>query len=429
MKRSDWQNAFGETPDYFRRQLTSTLNGLEAGKMKKRYKISTVLIAAVLAVMMIVGAGVAAGNLGVFDMLNTADPIVPLEGAENMVETNLGSVENEFVKLSVEEAVYDGQGAIVQLRLSPKDTEKYALLNDMLQDTPEDIYDIERVPAKVPEGRQTLQGDSGEMEIVNEKGNISMSLNGENIEIPSTLEEAAERKIPVYVEDGTLYYADQFDFKIKGRKDGKEIVHYWVGAETIGVDAENAEAMGEEIFLNTWNAEEQPDGSVIIWAKGTANQAMEDEIQLKFKCGIYRGADAQETTVDELTVNLKRHTGNRNVTLVPTGDGTGERFQVLTGSISFSKVQGYLTVDYVYEQAEEEEMGITFKIYDAEGNQIAMGSGQTIELTAEDGSAYYHQIDEIQSFEEIPEKFWLEAKVIGEDKTLGRVECEAVPAE
>ena len=39
MKRSDWQNAFGETPDYFRRQLTSTLNGLEAGKMKKRYKI------------------------------------------------------------------------------------------------------------------------------------------------------------------------------------------------------------------------------------------------------------------------------------------------------------------------------------------------------------------------------------------------------
>ena len=74
-------------------------------------------------------------------------------------------------------------------------------------------------------------------------------------------------------------------------------------------------------------------------------------------------------------------------------------------------------------------MGITFKIYDAEGNQIAMGSGQTIELTAEDGSTYYHEIEEIQSFEEIPEKFWLEAKVIGEDETLGRVECEAVLAE
>ena len=429
MKRSDWQNAFGETPDYFRHQLTSTLNGLEAGKMKKRYKVSTVLIAAVTAAMLIVGAGVAAGNLGVFDMLDTADPIVPLEGAENMVETNLGSVENEFVKLSVEEAVYDGQGAIIQLRLSPKDAEKYALMNAMLQDTPEDIYDIERVSTKVPEGRQTLKDDSGELEIINENGKISVLLNGESIEIPSTLEEATERKIPVYVEDGTLYYADQFDFKIKGRKDGKEIVRYWVGAETMGVDAENAEAMGEEIFLNTWNAKEQPDGSVIIWAKGTANQAMEDEIQLKFKCGIYRGDDAQEIALDELTVNLKRHTGNRNVTLVPTGDGTGERFQILTGSISFSKVQGYLTVDYLYEQAEDEEMGITFKIYDAEGNQIAMGSGQTIELTAEDGSTYYHEIEEIQSFEEIPEKFWLEAKVIGEDETLGRVECEAVPAE
>ena len=429
MKRSDWQNAFGETPDYFRRQLTSTLNGLEAGKMKKRYKISTVLIAAVLAVMMIVGAGVAAGNLGVFDILNTADPIVPLEGAENMVETNLGSVENEFVKLSVEEAVYDGQGAIVQLRLSPKDTEKYALLNDMLQDTPEDIYDIERLPVKVHEGRQTMEDEMGVLEIINEGGQVQVTLNGENMEIPTSLEEANEEHIFIYEKDGTYYYSDMFQFSVKGRKDGKALIGYGINAETLGEDAEKAEALGEELFINSWNAEEQPDGSVIIWGSGSADQPMDDEIQLKVNCQIYLDGNTHALPLDELVVNLTRRAENQSVELIPEGDGKGERFEILTGSITFSKVRGYLILDYTYEQAKDEEMGITFKIYDAEGNQIAMGSGQTIELTAEDGSTYYQQIEEIQSFEEIPEKFWLEAKVIGEDKTLGRVECEAVPAE
>ena len=33
---------------------------------------------------------------------------------------------------------------------------------------------------------------------------------------------------------------------------------------------------------------------------------------------------------------------------------------------------------------------------------------------------------EMQSFAEVPETIYLEAKVIGEDRTLGRVECRLI---
>ena len=141
MNQREWQNAFGDVPDTFRHQLRSTLNGLEEVKMKKRTKVSTLLIAAALAVALLAGAGIAATKLGVFHMLDTAEPILPLEGAEALVGTNLGTVENDVAKLTVEQAVFDGQGALVQLRIAPKDAEKYVMFDSMLQDANAELFE------------------------------------------------------------------------------------------------------------------------------------------------------------------------------------------------------------------------------------------------------------------------------------------------
>ena len=95
MKRADWQRAFGEVPEDFHLRLRSTLNGLEEKEMKKKRNLTLTLLAAALIVALLAGAGIAASKLGVFDMLKkTADPIVPLEGAQELVGTNLGSAEN-----------------------------------------------------------------------------------------------------------------------------------------------------------------------------------------------------------------------------------------------------------------------------------------------------------------------------------------------
>ena len=154
MKRTDWQNAFGEVPEDFHLRLRSTLDGLEERYMKKRKNYTAILLAAALIVALLAGAGVAASQLGVFHMLDSADPIVPLEGAQELVGTNLGSVENDLVKLTVEEAVFDGQGALVQLRIAPKDADRYVLFDSMLQDAPEELFETERVPVELAKGEQ-----------------------------------------------------------------------------------------------------------------------------------------------------------------------------------------------------------------------------------------------------------------------------------
>ena len=104
------------------------------------------------------------------------------------------------------------------------------------------------------------------------------------------------------------------------------------------------------------------------------------------------------------------------------GNAFGERFEIVNCSLVCTKVRGYMKIEYHYQQAPVgEELGIDFRMYDAEGNRINIGGGGQWE---ENGLWRWQM--EMQSFEEIPETIFLEAKVIGEDKTLGRVECKLV---
>ena len=410
MKRTDWQNAFGEVDEDFHLRLRSTLNELEETDMKNRKNLAVIILAAALIVALLAGAGIAASQLGVFHMLDSADPIVPLEGAQELVGTNLGAVENDLVKLTVEEAVFDGQGALVQCRLSPRDTERYAMFNSFMQDAPEEEYITETVPAEVAEGSQEIETDDGVYTIINEAEH-SLLFNGVPIEFPASWDAAQAANIPVYEENGAIYYGDYREYRVLGRRDGRQTIDYWISVYT-GDD---------RIELDAYDAEGQADGSVLVWCSGFADEKLDaEEIEVHVIGEI--SVDGVDTMLDEIAFTLPKTDAERRCSLQPVGEGKGERFEILSGSIAFTKVRAYMQLDYRYEQAEKgEEMGIDFRLYDGDGNRITTGAGNCTEV---DG--IWHWNMEMQSFAEIPETIWLEAKVIGEDKTLGRVECRLI---
>ena len=410
MKRTDWQNAFGEVDEDFHLRLRSTLNELEETDMKNRKNLAVIILAAALIVALLAGAGIAASQLGVFHMLDSADPIVPLEGAQELVGTNLGAVENDLVKLTVEEAVFDGQGALVQLRIAPKDADKYVMFDSMLQDAPEEEYITETVPAEVAEGSQEIETDDGVYTNINEAEH-SLLFNGVPIEFPASWDAAQAANIPVYEENGAIYYGDYREYRVLGRRDGRQTIDYWISVYT-GDD---------RIELDAYDAEGQADGSVLVWCSGFADEKLDaEEIEVHVIGEI--SVDGVDTMLDEIAFTLPKTDAERRCSLQPVGEGKGERFEILSGSIAFTKVRAYMQLDYSYEQAEKgEEMGIDFRLYDGDGNRITTGAGNCTEV---DG--IWHWNMEMQSFAEIPETIWLEAKVIGEDKTLGRVECRLI---
>ena len=421
MKRTDWQSAFGEVPEDFHLRLRSTLNGLEEKDMKKRKNLTVTLLAAALIVALLAGAGIAASQLGVFHMLDSADPIVPLEGAQELVGTNLGSVENELVKLTVEEAVFDGQGALVQLRIAPKDAERYVLFDSMLQDAPEELFETERVPVELEEDEQEFEMDGKMIRIVNGE-DVHLLVDGVEAAIPGSAEEALAQNLPIYMADGRVYYADMEEYRVLGSRDGREILGYWPLIRVEG-ESEDAEALGLENFFDTMDAEYQADGSVIVWASGYVEEPLNVDA-LTISCGAKVYQDEKTIELDALTLKLPRSEEERRVRIEPVGDGTGERFKILSGSIALTKVRAYMQLDYSYKQAETgEEMGIDFRIYDADGERITTGSGG---CTPDADGSTFHMVREMQSFAEVPETIWLEAKVIGEEKTLGRVECRLI---
>lgn len=139
MKKKDWQRAFGQPDEAFHQAFTEALAQLEEPNRKKRYRLSTLLVAAVLLTLAFAGAALATSGFGIFSRASVS----PLEGAEALVETNLGATANELVRLTVEEAVRDDDEAVVLLRLTPLDPAHYALFNDWMETTPEGVYLLE----------------------------------------------------------------------------------------------------------------------------------------------------------------------------------------------------------------------------------------------------------------------------------------------
>lgn len=389
----------------------------EEESMKKRYKFSTVLVAAVLLVAVLAGTAFAASMLGIFDFFKDHDhPIIPLEGAEEMVATNLGISENEFATLTVEEAVFDGQGVLVQMRLTPK-SDNYVMYDNFSTSSP--LVDSQFAPKKIEEGTQ----DIWHWTVVNEGNDKRLLENGVELEIPTSLEEAHEKDLPVYLDKGVLYDADQLSIVSAEPTDGRKLMDYRTG---VRVEIDGMLDTEHLMPIATVSHEGQEDGSVIIRTSCFAEEPLNvDSVRIHCSAQVSTEDYDEAIELEEIDISLTQSGEKRTVKVMPIGDGKGERFEILSGSIAFTKVRGYFNVNYAYEQAETgEDMGITFRVYDADGNKITTGSG-TASVEPDENGVHWCSM-EMQSFDEIPESIWLEAKVIGMDKTLGRVECRLV---
>lgn len=370
MNRRDWQGIYGGAPEDFRRGLRAALDGLkEDENMGNRggRRLAAVLIAAAVAILALTGGALAARELGLFKLLtDMAMPIVPLPGAEEMVETELGSVENDLVRLTVEEAAYDGQGALVQLRFAPKvDAAQFALTSDALD-------------AAWENGTYLCEEDGA----------------------------------------GARYTL--------GRSDGR-------GEIACGAVVTLVSADGGEIYMDSWRGEEREDGSIVLLASGMAEQPLGERVTLRVEpvvrlrvqwdargadgAWIEAGWDAYEShELAAIEAPMRLSVAKRYLELIP--QNKLERVEVLRAGVCQTPIRSYLTIEYSYEPLPEEDMGMSFRIYDAQGSEISTGGGAGTERA--DGKRYWTFA--LQSFGEIPEALELEAKVI-DGTPLGRIIC------
>ena len=345
-----------EPPEGYEAHIERKLDSLmkEDMIMKRRYKVSTMLLAAALVTLALAGAALAARELKLFSAPHGA--LVSSDGTEDRVVTGLGSAENELVRVTVEEALYDGKTIAALISIVPQNPEGDAMLGyaDSWTDS-NDVYDLD-----------ILEADGV----------------------------------------GTQY-------RLLGRKDGKRIITFGSNllvngdvVEEMAADVLGDGKGGEQIWLR-YGLEELGDNPVI-------------HCELRALTGVF-GDDGNRQTLS-VSFDLSRVADERTFEIVPIGDGTGERFEILRGYITFAKAMTYMTLDYSYTQGPGEEMGIDFRLFDADENLIDADNGFFDELGGND----WRLIDELEAVENIPETIILEAKVIGEDRTLGRVECQLV---
>lgn len=414
MKRQDLQRAFGDAPDEFRLRLRQTLDGLEERKMKQRYKLSTVLIAAVLLIAVLAGAGIAANELGVFHLLtDTAIPIFPLEGAEEMVSTNLGSVENEYATFSVEQAVFDGQGLLIQCRLTPKDTEKYVLFDAFMQNIDTEQYIVEESHDEIDVDEYGWSSDEGEYLLTKKNGEWEFTLNGEKAEMAGSIEEACERGMMFFEQDGKVYYS-YTNCNVLGRKDGKEILDYWVHGYT----------EDDLVTLDTGDVREEEDGSIIWWMSGMAYDVIDaKEVTVNVGANVQLGNETY--AMDEISFTLDKSEQERKYSIVPEDDSLEECFPGFSGSMVFTKVRGYLKLECDLSAGDDSDadlFDVDYRLYNLDGTEINVGSGGGFE---ENGKQVWYM--EMQSVEEVPEAIILEARNVENGKiTMAKVECKIV---
>lgn len=362
MNNKDFRAAVPDMPLSFARKMDETLERIENMEMKKRKFTPRALIICAVLVVTLIGSAIAATEYRVFDFLWHMNP---LEGAEDLIETNVGVYENEYVRVAIEEAAYDGQGVMLYIRATPLKPDTHPLYST-ITDTAND---------------------------------------------------------PDWVYKYTEYEDGSGMSEFLGRADGKEFVSFGV---SITVKDEN----GKEIWLDSWDAKEDADGSVILYADGFSDEKLGETAVLTAKVRTHLCApDATRKTSfpeGEITHTMLKTDDARNYKLIPVSTEDAPHFDLLGGSISFTPVRGYMTIQYAYQEREDEPMGVTMKPCMPDGTEITVGSGGWTLLGEENGFDIIEELSEIQSYETLPETITIRVKVIGEGRYLCDVECKVV---
>ena len=116
MKR-DWDKAFAETPELFHRKLEDTLCEIEEGRcVKKRYKVGTLVLAALLVLALAGGIAVAASR-GVFGQLGdelTGDQYALLDGVASSIGQTAATSDGR-ISVELSQSYYTGDELFVGL--------------------------------------------------------------------------------------------------------------------------------------------------------------------------------------------------------------------------------------------------------------------------------------------------------------------------
>lgn len=362
MNNKDFRSSVPDMPLSFARKMDETLERIENmnGK-KRRIKPRALIIAAVLLVTLI-GSAIAATQYRVFDFLWH---MKPLEGAEKLIQTDIGCFENEYLRVDIEEAAYDGQGVLLRLHAAPLKPDTHPLFSGLADTENDPDWVYRHTEFEDGSGMVELLGRADGKEYVTVS--VSVTVTDENGREIWLDEWDAEKD----ADGGVILYADGFG-------DGK---------------------LGESAVLK---AEVR-----------SSLRASDTTVKTVFPTG-------------EITYTMPKTDVTRNYRLVPVSTEDVSHFDLIEGKISFTPVRGYMTISYAYQEREDEPMGVTMKPMMPDGTEITVGGGEWNILGEENGFEIYEELSEIQSYETMPETITIRVKVIGEARYLCDVECRVI---
>ena len=373
MNNQDFKASIPDMPLSFARKMDETLERIENKEMKKRKMSPRTLIICAVLMVTVIGSAIAATEYRVFDFLWH---MKALEGAEKLIQTNIGKVENEYVRVEIEEALYDGQGVLLQLRAAPVKPDMHPLYSSLM-DTEND---------------------------------------------------------PDWVYQYTEHWNGSGTYEFAGRTDGKEFVTFGVSVtvkdengKEIWLDAWDAkkEADGSVILYADGFSNEKLGETATLTAQVRSSISAPDATKIT------------ELPTETIIYTLPKVNVTRNYKLIPVSTEDIEYFDLIEGSISFSPVRGYMTIKYAYQEQKDEPMGVTMEPYLPDGTDIAVSSSGSSLLYKDNGYRflklfrnnvfeYFEEHSEIQAYETLPETITIRVKVIGEARYLCDVECKVV---
>ena len=371
MKNRDWENIFGRAPESFLGQVEATLDGLKAEKhMKKRYSVSAVLIAAAL-VVLLTGAALAAGQ-GLIDRINQTDDYRLNEPAEQLISRNLGSMENEFFTVVIEEAVYDGQSTMMQVLLTLREPEKYALYH-------------------------------------------------------------ADYPMPAELEENFIYEAqDGQDSRLPTAcRDGRTVLLYDVSVSQVRGDEMGGNG-ADDLMAPQYNE----DGSVRLLIGGTADIPIrKDTIYFAVTCrwgipGEYEYSGYQSIGApylphfEEIRLGIGNADGRAKFALEPAGEPWGGLLEFVGGTIEYTSIGGYYDIEYIY--AGEGAWYENDLAWEADGS--ALHRSYRLYYGESEGGTIRMQ-GMIERTEEIPEMLTLILTERMQETELGRIALKVTEAE
>ena len=144
MKR--YTGATPPMPDHFKKRMQDTLGGLETmHTIYKRRKLTTALVAALVAMLALTGIAYAAAQSGILSKIFTRSE--PNESAEQSVVHVNASAESELMSLRINDYVLSGSDLYVDWTLDLKTGERLAMISSGLTtELPRDVFADSDVP-------------------------------------------------------------------------------------------------------------------------------------------------------------------------------------------------------------------------------------------------------------------------------------------